>query len=357
MASYVSMGNLSAGSGSVIDAVVELNTTKIYGTGTIIIDFKPDILEVTDVKDGVGSTIVAWKADNTKGIVNISAWNVPGINGSIGFAKISFKAKNPGKSQLNMTIITLQDTSYEAIAPSIINGSITVSGSQSTTSSSSGGGGGGGGGTSGEAYENIILKEKHDLYIYKDKTTSYRFAGQDNPIECVNITGNVNAGEITASVEVLRNTSRLLNQSPPGIAFRNVNIWIGTSGFASLQNIKSATINFKIDKEWLEKNNIAASSIKLMRYSNKWNDLPTRQIESTEKEIHYQAGTEGFQFFAITGETSALPSAGIAGQEKPGAKETQVQTTAEKLPAESPGFEVFFAGVCLLLVYFVRKNR
>lgn len=359
MASYVSMGNLSAGSGSVIDAVVELNTTKIYGTGTIIIDFKPDILDVTDVKGGVGSTIIAWNPDNTNGTVQISAWNVTGTGGSIGFAIISFKAKNPGKSQLNITIDTLQDISYQEFksSTSIINGSITVTGSQSPTSSSSGGGGGGGGGTSGEAYENIILKEKHDLYIYKDKTTSYRFAGQDNPIEYVNITGNVNAGEITASVEVLRNTSRLLNQSPPGIAFRNVNIWIGTSGFASPQNIKSATINFKIDKEWLEKNNIAASSIKLMRYSNMWNDLPTRQIESTEKEIHYQAGTEGFQFFAITGETSALPSAGIAGQEKPGAKETQVQTTAKKLPAEEPGFEVFFAGVCLLLVYFVRKNR
>ncbi len=361
VASYVSIGNLSAVSGSVIDAVVELNTTKNYGAGTITIDFMPDILEVTGVKDGLGSTIVAGNPDNNKGTVNISAWNLQGTNGSIGFAIISFTAKNPGKSQLNITINTLADFDYVEFksSTSIINGSITVSGSQSPTSSSSGGGGGGGvgGGTSGEAYENIILKEKHDLYIYKDKTTSYRFAGQDNPIECVNITGNVNAGEITASVEVLRNTSRLLNQSPPGIAFRNVNIWIGTSGFAYPQNIKSATINFKIDKEWLEKNNIAASSIKLMRYSNMWNDLPTRQIESTEKEIHYQADTEGFTFFAITGETSALPSAGIAGQEKPGAKETQVQTTAEKLPAEEPGFEVFFAGVCLLLVYFVRKNR
>ncbi len=357
LASYVSIGNFSAGSGSVIDAVVELNTTKIYGTGTIIIEFKPGILDVTDVKDGVGSTIVAWNPDNTNGTVRISAWNVTGTVGSIGFAKISFKAKNPGKSQLNMTIITLQDTSYEAIAPAVINGSITVSGSPSPSSVSSGGGDGGGGGASGEAYENIILKEKHDLYIYKDKTTSYRFAGQDNPIEYVNITGNVNAGEIAASVEVLRNTSRLVNLSPPGVVFRNVNIWIGTSGFATPQNIKKATVNFKIDKEWLEKNNIAASSIKLMRYSNMWNDLPTRQIESTEKEIHYQAAPEGFAFFAITGDTGALPSAGIAGQEKPGAKETGVQTTAEKLPAEAPALEVLFAGVCLLLVYFVRKKR
>ena len=208
------------------------------------------------------------------------------------------------------------------------------------------------------------MNEKHDLIIYKDKTTSYRFTRKDNPIEYVNITGNANAGDITTSIEVLRNTSGLLNNSPPGIAFRNVNIWVGTSGFASPQNIKSAAINFKIDKEWLEQNNIAASSIKLMRYSNVWNDLPTRQIESTDKEIHYQADTEGFTFFAITGETGtmSMPSAGIPGQDKPAAKDTGVQTTdgkipEEKLPAESPGFEVFFAGACLLLIYSVRKMR
>ncbi len=233
VASYVSMGNLSTESGSVIDALVELNTTKLYGTGTIIIDFDPDILDVTDVKDGAGSTIVAWNPGNTRGTVRISAWNVTGTSGSIGFAKISFKAKNPGKSQLNITINTLQDTSYKEFSPSIINGSITVSGSQSPPSVSSGSEGGGGGGSSGEAYENIILSEKHDLIIYKDKISSYRFSGNDNPIEYVNITSNVNAGEIAASVEVLRNTSGLLNQSVPGIAFRNVNIWVGTSGFAS----------------------------------------------------------------------------------------------------------------------------
>jgi PGF-pre-PGF domain-containing protein len=362
LATYVSTENLFAESGSVIDAVIELNTTEIYGAGTIIIDFKPDILEVTDVKNGVGSTVAAWNSNNTSGSVQISAWNVTGTNGSTGFAIICFKAKNPGKSPLNITINTLKDTSYEEIAASIINGSITVAVSQSQTSRySSSGGGDEGSGTSGEAYENIILKERYNMYIYKDKTTSYRFAGQDNPIEYINITGNVNAGEITASVEVLQNTSRLLNISPPGIVFRNVNIWIGTSGFATLQNIKKATVNFKVDKEWLEKNNIAANSIKLMRYSDRWNVLPTQQIGETEEEIHYQADTEGFTFFSITGEDQAnsLPFAEIAGQDMPAMKETiketGVQTAAAAPTAKEPGFKVLFTGICFLLVYSMRK--
>ena len=62
---------------------------------------------------------------------------------------------------------------------------------------------------------------------------------------------------------------------------------------------------------------------------------------------------------AITGETgtTSQPSAGIAGQDKPGVKDTRVKTIAKDSPAESPGFEVFFSCVCLLLVYSVRKRR
>lgn len=65
LASSIYIGNLSGESGSVIDAMVQLNTTKSYGTGTIIVTYDPDILEVTDVTDGESSTIVAKKFDNS----------------------------------------------------------------------------------------------------------------------------------------------------------------------------------------------------------------------------------------------------------------------------------------------------
>ncbi|GFO97897.1 hypothetical protein ig2599ANME_2108, partial [groundwater metagenome] len=80
---------------------------------------------------------------------------------------------------------------------------------------SSGGGGGGGGGPSGENYTNIEVKENYDLHIFKDKVTSYRFTDKRNPILFINITGNVSAGEINTAVEVLRNTSSLVNISAP----------------------------------------------------------------------------------------------------------------------------------------------
>jgi len=57
------------------------------------------------------------------------------------------------------------------------------------TSSGGGGGGGGSGVTSGENFTNIIIREKHDMDIFRDKVTSYAFSDTTNPILFVNISG------------------------------------------------------------------------------------------------------------------------------------------------------------------------
>ncbi|MFZ3167418.1 MAG: NosD domain-containing protein, partial [Candidatus Methanoperedens sp.] len=102
-------------------------------------------------------------------------------------------------------------------------------GNNPSSSGSGGGGGGGGGGGSGENYSNIEVIEKYDMAIYKDKLTSYKFTDKRNPIRFVNITGDVNSGEITAMIEVLKGTSSLLKISAPGLVYKNQNIWVGTT--------------------------------------------------------------------------------------------------------------------------------
>ncbi len=169
-----------------------------------------------------------------------------------------------------------------------------------------GGGGGGGGGASAENYTNIELKERYDLYIYKGVTTPYCFREAGNPITCVNITGNANAGEITTTLEVLRDRSTLLDTSPDGIIYRHVNIWVGTFGFATPKNIKDATITFRVDRSWIYENGINPASITLMRYSNGWKVLPTEKTGENDAEFYYEAKTDGFAHFAITGRNSGI---------------------------------------------------
>ncbi len=172
-------------------------------------------------------------------------------------------------------------------------------------SSGGGGGGGGGGGTSGENYTNIEVKEKYDLFIFKDKLTSYTF-NRSNPILFVNITGNINAGETTATVEVLRNTSSLVNRSAPDKVYKNVNIWVGTSGFAVPKNIKEAVITFKVENSWLSSNNLESSDITMVRWNGSyWNQLETSQTMKDSTYTYYEAKTYAFSPFAIKGISKA----------------------------------------------------
>ncbi len=186
------------------------------------------------------------------------------------------------------------------------------SGSGGTTGSSGGssggGGGGGGGGTSGENYSNIEVKEKYDLFIFKDKLTSYTF-NRSNPILLVNITGNINAGETTATVEVLRNTSSRVNYSAPGKVYKNVNIWVGTSGFAVPKNIKEAVITFRVENSWLDSNNLEGSDINMVRWDGSyWSQLETSQTMKDSMYTYYEAKTYAFSPFAIKGFSKAAPA-------------------------------------------------
>lgn len=161
-------------------------------------------------------------------------------------------------------------------------------------SSGGGGGGGGGGGASAENASNIFVKEKYDLHIFKDKVTSYRFKNSSNPVLFVNITGNISAGEITTSVEVLKNTSSLVGAHAPGEVYKNINIWVGSSGFAVPRNIKNAEITFRIEKE------LAVGTIALYHYDSDWVRLPAQKLGEDGAFEYYASSTARFSPFAIT---------------------------------------------------------
>jgi PGF-pre-PGF domain-containing protein len=219
--------------------------------------------------------------------------------------------------------------------------------------SGGGGGGGGGGGPSGENYTNIEVKENYDLHIFKDKVTSYRYTNRSNPVMFVNITGNINAGEINAAVEVLRNTSTLIKPltPAPGIVYKNVNIWVGTTGFAVPKNIKIAAIRFKVLNTWLESNSIAASEIRMVKWDgSKWVTLDTTVKEKDGTNTYFEATTDTFSPFAITGLAHA-----VVVTETP---TKQAETATATAVPGIPGFEATIAILVIaLLAASLRNDR
>ncbi|MDO8725194.1 MAG: PGF-pre-PGF domain-containing protein [Candidatus Methanoperedens sp.] len=196
--------------------------------------------------------------------------------------------------------------------------------------SSSGGssGGGGGGGASGENFSNIEAKERYELQIFKDKTTTYSFKNASNPVTYVKITGNVSAGSTTVTAEVLKSTSTLVKTAPSGTVYKNVNIWVGTSGFATSKNIKDAIIGFRIDNSWLTNNGISVSDVKLLKWDGtQWIQLETTVIGKQDSYTVFEGKTTSFSPFAISAKVSE-----IAPVKTPGVTQPSGTTTPEVPP-------------------------
>ncbi len=233
--------------------------------------------------------------------------------------------------------------------------------STQTPTSPGGGGGGGGGGSSGENYTNIESKEKYDLHIFKDNVTSYRFVSSD-PILFVNITGNINAGEITALVEVLRKTSSLVKTPAPGIVYKNVNIWIGTSGFAVPKNIKEALIKFRVKNSWMAETNIQEHEVFLLNWDGaSWNKLETRVAGRDDKYTYFESKADTFPNFAISAikGTAIATSIPIPTTRIETAAETPAPVTASQ-PVENMEWAfalIGFIGSATAGYYFVNKKR
>ncbi|MCG2715199.1 MAG: PGF-pre-PGF domain-containing protein [Candidatus Marinimicrobia bacterium] len=234
-----------------------------------------------------------------------------------------------------------------------------LSQSDETQQGSSGGGsGGGGGGGSGENYSNIVVKEKYEQHIFKDKTTSYRFKNASNPIIYINITGNINAGAITTMVEVLRNTSMLVKTQPPGITYVNVNIWVGTSGFAVPKNIKTALIGFKVNDSWIKSNGLSSSDVKLVKWDgSQWIQLETRELEKTDEFTFYEATTNSFSPFAIVAKVpGTIPAETPEVTQQPITTQTPTEVPTESTAIRAGTYLLIAVGIILIVIIAVEVN-
>ncbi len=75
-------------------------------------------------------------------------------------------------------------------------------------------------------------------------------------------------------------------------------------------SVENANIEFKVEKSWLTDNNIDPTTVKLLRYTTTWTELPTAYVSEDATYRYYTATTPGFSTFAVVGATlpiSQLP--------------------------------------------------
>lgn len=239
-------------------------------------------------------------------------------------------------------------------------------GSEESRGGSSGGGGGSGGGAgSPESTKNVELKEISNEQVFKGTHTCFTFKGEANEIVSVEFDPKRSFGKTTAIAEMLKNTSSIVKEPAPGTVYRNINLWVGNSGFSNQENFENARINFRVSRAWIIKQKVNEDAITLYRYSEgAWNPLPTTLSGEDEVYFYFTAETPGFSPFAIsgsekrtqsveflspiTGKNQTLNEAKTSEEDKQGIPASEIKKEEVK---SSPGFELDFVVVELLVLY------
>lgn len=153
----------------------------------------------------------------------------------------------------------------------------------------------------GEDYSNILASEYAIQYVLNGNEVIYDFEEVD-PILNVEFTALRSAGTVTAVVEILKDTSTMVEDSAPYHIYKNVNVHVGLYGFAVEQNIRDPTVYFRVAKDWLESNDIDSSTVVLYKYrGSSWVEQHTVQESEDDDYIYYTSYVEGFSSFAISG--------------------------------------------------------
>lgn len=241
-------------------------------------------------------------------------------------------------------------------------------GSSSRSSGSSGGGGGGGGGSP-ESSRNVELKEVANEQVFKGIHTCYTFQGETNEIVSIEFDPKKNFGKTTTIVEMLKNTSSIVEEPAPGTVYKNLNIWVGNSGFSSSDNLENARINFRVNGTWLSENRISETTMTLYRYSDDtWNALPTNLTGEDQNYFYFSSETPGFSPFAIAGpekDTQVIEITPIRNKENnimstgetSKEDEENLASDNEKTDEDSPGAGISFAAAGLLASYAALKKK
>ncbi len=138
-------------------------------------------------------------------------------------------------------------------------------------------------------------------YLRMNQNVTYEFSREGNPIQEVSFYSLKNSGEITSTIEVLNNRSKLVSTNPEGLIYKHVNIWVGKAGFATSENIRDARVEFIVNNSWIEEMEINTGDIKLQRYNGTaWEVLPTTLENNNTSYSIFEARTPGFSPFAIT---------------------------------------------------------
>lgn len=320
----------------------------------------PGIYNLSGTNITPTSITLIWEASNDTSRVEIHRNYM--ILGNASGAKSYVDGNLSSGTTYNYTLIPYNEDGLEGKALTVSLDTVSShssGGGGSSTGKKSSSSGSGGGASSSEDFKNIALKDTDSQYLRANANATYKFTNSENDIQSIGFYSLKNSGEVTSTIEVLNNRSKLVNSSPEGLVYQYINIWIGKSGFATSDNIKDSRIRFRVNNTWVRATGVAPTDIRLQRYNQMvWEVLPTALVSDTTDYAIFESQVLGFSPFAITAE-KVLTSPANSDPEIEPVQETGVST--EQKQPEKSGIWTFFEALLMVEVvavgYEYRKRR
>ncbi|WP_167848837.1 PGF-pre-PGF domain-containing protein [Methanolobus halotolerans] len=298
---------------------------KTFDVGTTAVDIS---FYYSDARTGINTSSIGMIVDN------IDVTNNATINASSASYNATSLAKGAHTASISLTDNTGNEKTFTT------NFWIGPKPSEKTSRSSGSSGGGGGGVTTGEKYENVLITEVQSIYINKDSHVMYEFNKEGNAITGIQFNSLKNSGNIKTVLEILKGRSSFAQTDAPGNVYQQMNIWVGKAGFVSPENIEDLRIVFRVERSWLEENNIGTDTVKLYRYSDdSWDALSTSVTSEDGRFVYFESQTPGFSPFAISSDTEAVEVTEEASLRSvndedavPGEGSKDVETTTRNYP-------------------------
>ena len=154
----------------------------------------------------------------------------------------------------------------------------------------SGGGGGGGGGGS-ASYTGVSAGAEN----------TYTLGSTSVGVDTVTFTTNTNVDTAKVTVKGLTAPSGGASApSSPVYKYFEVN----KVGFDNTQ-VATSSIVFTVSKVWLDSQKISKDQVVLLKYDTNWKELSTHYVKTLGDTLYFEAATQGFSLFAISGKGSS----------------------------------------------------
>jgi len=212
------------------------------------------------------------------------------------------------------------------------------SGSKSSGSSS---GGSGGVSLSKEPVSNVEAKELATGNVQSGYHIKFDFLEGATCITYIEFDPLKTLKKTIATVEMLKDKSTFVSGVPSGKIYKYVNIWVGNYGAGVANYFENGFIEFKVEKSWLEENNISQSQIILQWYNEGWEPLETEKVKEDTDYVYFKSKTSGFSCFAITSYSTdtekIVGGSGLAEEEVLRSWNGETNTSAFNGSAEKDG--------------------